>query len=1166
MKRLIVLSFFFGLVFAGINPGYLPKGTEIIRTANARHYANGDGTIRAVIEAEPSFLSEADTLLPNFSGFSELAYLWGSLYQAIKWTTPVRNAFFCGYWGEYYPDAYELERGWVEWDISSIPDGAIINNVICRTYRTEITGSYPNVNLYQMTNRPSGSADALTLYNDAGSGPLYGGYTPTVSGWNTATLSTQARTDLQNHLSDNWFAIGYSGTGPTSGVLTWEIGFAHHTYSPYSPQLIVDYSLPYDVGVTKIVAPAGTIDSGTVFTPACSVFNYGTNTVSYNVRMKIGNFYNQTANVSSHSPNQLVYVTFPQTNANWQRGSYPVSCSTELSTDMNWTNDKKTGSFSVRVRDVGVLSLVLPPEIDSGTSLTPACTVYNFGTTSEGPYLVRLKIGDFYNQVGIVNSHNPQEKLYLTFPSISNLPRGNHPVSCSTEFTYDLNPTNNRLTGSLMVYVSDVGVSKIIAPTGEIDSGVVVTPRCSVYNYGNRSENYSIRLKIGNFYNESASVSGHLPGTYQEIFFPNWEAREVGAHSVSCSTELARDMIRGNDKKTDSVEVLRLVKDVGVESIIRPYVYESQGPLRPKALVKNYGETQEEFWVYFTINIHLGNLVYSDSQLVSLLPDSTLEVEFSEWYATGPILYQAKCSTALFGDNNPENDAKGRIFLVEAQVYDVGVLEISRPRGEISPGPIRPKAKVYNYGHYPESFFTYFKIYSGKELVYYDSSYVSDIYPNEARDVLFDEWNAQVGEYTGQCSTALATDQNHLNDKQIVSFRVRVPTQGWVLVGQVPLNPDGKRIKSGGGMTECAGKLYILKGNNTRSLYSYLPGSASAIYEDSLPLGNSNKKVKKGSGITSDGERFLYIFKGSGTKEFFRYDCQRETIWQELPPVLGEKGLKGGTGVCHLSDFIYLLKGSNTTEFYRFNLANRNWEQLSSPPRSKGFKDGSCLLAHQGKIYLLGNNYNNFYRYSPSANSWDTLKPMPLYHPQVNKKKKVKEGAALTAKGDKIFAFKGGNTGEFWMYDLTQDSWVGLETIPRADERKRVKGGGALVASGEEIWALKGNNTSSIWKYIGGKEEWYSREGSSEAISLNQKEIIRIFPNPTKGSIKVYYHLPRGEKVILEVYNTFGALLYKEETERGEFRVEKLPAGVYLLRLRDKDNKRREERKLIVVK
>ncbi len=1255
---LLLLVWSFGLSFAQ-SFGYQPKGTEILelRTENSRHYSNGDGTIRAVIEGR-------DSVPPIFSGFSELAYLWGSLYQAIKHTTPVRGAFFCGYWGELYPQAWIWERGWVEWDISSIPDAAQISNVICRVYRTEITGTYPGVRLYQMTNRPSGPADAVTLYNDAGDGNLYGEFSST-SGWNSITLSQSARTDLQSRLADNWFAIGFTGTGPTTGVLTWEIGFCHHTGS-YPPKLIVDYSLPYDVGVTKVLSPTGTIDSGQVITPACSVYNFGTNTVSYNVRMKIGNFYDQTVSTPLHSPGQLLYLSFPS-YASWPRGNYLVSCSTQLSTDLDRSNDRCTSSVAVRVRDVGCTHLLAPTgTIDSGQVITPACSVYNFGTTTEN-YSVRLRVGDF-STTGTVSSHSPQTRLYLTFPTINaDWLRGNHSVSCSTElatdanpenderegqitvrvydvgcleilspsgaidsqasiepsariknfgtetannfsvemeigtwtdtkeisslepdretilvftpwqprrgtfptkcstqFSSDLNGLNNKSTGSVTVYVRDVGCTNVLSPTGTIDSGQVITPACSVCNFGTEAVAYSVRMKIGSFYDQTVFVSSHPPGELFYLTFPIWEVREIGTHSVSCSTELSSDLNLGNDKSLGEVTVLRPgVRDVGVESLLRPAIYESPGPLVPMARVRNYGSNEETFKVYFWIYLYDGGLVYSDSQSVSLLPDSSRLLDFREWSASIG-LYLAKCSTALDGDVNLENDAKGRIFLVEARIYDVGVTEILRPRGVMAPGPIRPRGKVYNYGRYPEDFKVYFAILSEKAVVYFDSSWVRELYPGSEGEVIFPEWQASVGNYTTKCSTALPTDQNPLNDKAVGWVRIEIPTSGWILVGSVPVEPDKKRIKSGGGLTRCGDKLYILKGNNTRSLYEYIPGEGSARFLDSVPLG-AGKKVKKGGAITSDGSRFLYIAKGANTKEIWRYDTEGESGWQFLPPFPGEKGLKGGTGIGYLSGYLYLLKGGKTNEFYRFNLSTADWETPRQPSTENGFKDGSCLVVNnESLLFVLQGNYNNFYAYNVRLDSWQRKSAMPLYHPQGNRKKKVKEGAVMTVKDGSVFAFKGGNTNEFWFYDLEKDSWFGRDTLPKGNERKRVKGGSGLASFGDEIWALKGNNTSSIWKYTEGFNEEREKP-RAESGKGKEKNGMRIVQGPISSG-KVYYHLFQKGRARIRIYNTLGKIVYSNETDKGDFFIDarRLPVGVYIIQFEWLGDK--EVEKLIVVR
>jgi len=117
-------------------------------------------------------------------------------------------------------------------------------------------------------------------------------------------------------------------------------------HSPVVYELAVQYN-DHDVGATTIVLPTGTIDYNTTVTPECKVYNYGGVNETYTVRMKIGDFYNQTATVTDHTPLTEVTVTFPDWIAT-QVGTHVVSCSTELGTDLELTNDKVTGEVTVR--------------------------------------------------------------------------------------------------------------------------------------------------------------------------------------------------------------------------------------------------------------------------------------------------------------------------------------------------------------------------------------------------------------------------------------------------------------------------------------------------------------------------------------------------------------------------------------------------------------------------------------------------------------------------------------------------------------------------------------------------------------------------------------------------------------------------------------------------
>lgn len=106
-------------------------------------------------------------------------------------------------------------------------------------------------------------------------------------------------------------------------------------------------SEPGDVGVTNISEPTGTINQGTTVTPACIVRNYGTNVQTYTVRLRIGDVYDRSVTVISHSPGTDKYVTFPSWTAS-PAGSYAVTCSTQLARDLQPGNDRATAALTVR--------------------------------------------------------------------------------------------------------------------------------------------------------------------------------------------------------------------------------------------------------------------------------------------------------------------------------------------------------------------------------------------------------------------------------------------------------------------------------------------------------------------------------------------------------------------------------------------------------------------------------------------------------------------------------------------------------------------------------------------------------------------------------------------------------------------------------------------------
>ncbi len=918
----------------------------------------------------------------------------------------------------------------------------------------------------------------------------------------------------------------------------------------------------HDVGVTTILSPTGTIDSTASVTPACTVYNYGNQTETYTVRMKVGTFYNGTANVSGHSPGTKRYVTFAPIIANWPRGTWAITCTTELSGDMNPSNDKRTGSVTVRVRDVGTIAITAPTgTIDSTASVTPACTVYNFGTTTEGPYTVRMKIGDFYDNTANVSSHSPGTKLYITFPSLTDLPRGTHTVSCSTELA-DMVPENDKITGSFTVQVRDVGTIEILSPPASVDSGEVITPQAKVKNFGTRNETFDVTFIIEGPLKWSSTklVSDLAPDEERIIDFDPWTAQPRGTFVTKCTTQLAGDMNPTNDKI--EADIVVSVRDVGTTEIIQPVGnVDSTTSITPKAKVKNFGSLNANFDVTFFIE---GPTKWSSTKTVTdLAPDEEREIEFDAWQVSGRGNYTARCTTQMSDDMIPNNDKLERTFSI--RVKDCGVVSFVLPYDNMTPGNYNPQVKFKNFGTEVANFTA--KVIIGE---YVGTATINNLYPNVQVTTSFDPvWTAEVGNYTAICSLFYTGDMILENNTLSLNFKVRPLYVGWVRMAD--LNGT-KPVKSGGCITAFDSLIYGLIGNNTLDFMRYSINGNSWSRIDSVPKGPRGKRVKKGACITNDGTG-IYVVKGNNTKEFYRYNPATLT-WDSLPEPTFTKGIKGGFA-CHLGNHIYLGSGSNNNEWQRFNITTGLWEacEPATLPAEK-FKVGSSIVSYEDTaLYLLraGGKTNEFYylNLNTSPLTWTRKQDLPLVG-EGGRKKKVKEGASLVyANADrKLYCIKGGNTLEFWQYNPTVDSWYQKEDVgkPSGTPAKRIKGGGSLAYSSyvDYIYATIGNNTNEFWLYGGPFVSGFYLKSSAMGEDHLRQMKLSVVPNPTKGEIKVYWTLPTKEKATLSIYTVLGEKVINATSEKGSFRIRDLPAGIYILRFTTKGYN--EERKLIVVK
>jgi hypothetical protein len=125
----------------------------------------------------------------------------------------------------------------------------------------------------------------------------------------------------------------------------------------------------------------------------------------------------------------------------------------------------------------------------------------------------------------------------------------------------------------------------------------------------------------------------------------------------------------------------------------------------------------------------------------------------------------------------------------------------------------------------------------------------------------------------------------------------------------------------------------------------------------------------------------------------------------------------------------------------------------------------AALGTHQIECYTLLDvdkelTNDTVYSLVTGVTPWERLPDVPLG----SRHKTVLIGGSLGYVPDGfVFAFKGNNTDEFYMYDAHRDTWSLGVPIPG---RKRIKSGARLAGdTSGNIYAFKGNNSFEFWKY-----------------------------------------------------------------------------------------------------
>jgi hypothetical protein len=505
---------------------------------------------------------------------------------------------------------------------------------------------------------------------------------------------------------------------------------------------------------------------------------------------------------------------------------------------------------------------------------------------------------------------------------------------------------------------------------------------------------------------------------------------------------------------------------------------------------------------------------------------------------------------------------------------DVAATGIVSPVGAVNRNDsVTPSAKWRNNNAtQPAAFTAYFSMANPAGTpVYSQSLSIPGLAAGRETTLVFPKHSVgtDTGNWSIRCSTAYQGDTIAANNVATGTFRVNPPwPQGWMEVGQVPMTPSGKAVKDGASMAYNSGSdlIYLAKGNKTADFYSYNAGGNAWLQLAPVPPGREGKPVSKGASACASGNTSVFLTKGNNTVGFYEYDIPGNVWYQRTDVPLGVSGkkVKGGTGLAWGSragvGAVYVLKGYKN-EFYKYNPTDSTWTTLTPAPvgANQKWDKGSWLVGDGSHtLYAHKAKYHEFYAYDTEMDSWSAAKTaMPI--PGSAGSKKSKDGGAAAYMGSQIYAFKGGNTVEFWRYTPLGDSWREQEQIPlvgSTGKKKKIKAGGALAGYQEgAIFATKGNKCLEFWRYVPRSAMFAGAE--REGVMAGKMAIAQgtsISPNPLAGGFAVLrYGLPKAGAAQLSVYNVAGQTVMARTLAAGRSGIVNLDLrhlsnGVYLVK------------------
>ncbi|MBM3322261.1 hypothetical protein FJY69_02100, partial [candidate division WOR-3 bacterium] len=816
----------------------------------------------------------------------------------------------------------------------------------------------------------------------------------------------------------------------------------------------IQFTPPNDVGVDRMYVPAGfDADSGVAFEPLIRVRNFGLNqATNFPVGFEIDSggalIYQEVTLIGSLAPGDTTQVLFPEVTLHpnlWT--CYKVYGFTA------WTPDPVKGNDTLRkmmIRSIDTLSSfsgarapTIDGYLDFGGNEWDDASYANVSNVQSGRGPRSAEIWHKHD-----NSYMYFAVAYPQGPSRSN----------GDQFGLYVDEDNNKawhpagMEGNYWIWVTGTGADQVlfrpITPSGPGEPQVCPGASSASSTF-NGYLCFEARVPIGTLpyqvnVRSSDDTCGYWLYAQDDGAMQGWWPASFPA--------LGDTWLRPEFFGTLRLLTLQ-TGDVGVASIEAPTGRVPPGnTVTPRATWRNFGTTPMNFTAYCFLHDPDGNRFYDESQNSQLEGGQSVQLTFP---VSGALTteggYVVKCSTAAAGDVNPANDWRQVPFAV-GLAADMQVTAIVAPTGVVDTMAIvQPKARIkVNNALSAINAAIFFIITSPDDTVRYNEM-VDWLGATQGEDSVFTFPDFGPvpnipGRWSVLCSLYCAPDTFAANDKKSGAF----------FVGQGP------------------GVVYAFKGNKTNEFWLYNQDVPSWTEKAAATLGS--KPIAAGGFLTYNAsDQRIYAGKGNKTNDFLRYNIMGDS-WALLKPIPGTKPTaKGTVGRSDGASNVYVVLGNNTSEFYRYNAEADSWKTLSEVPpgaSTKKVKAGSNLAWHPGepgRLYFLKGGKSDFMAYRPDGDSWAQLANAPG--------DKFPAGSWLASDGDSLVYCHQGKVGAMNIYNTKTGAWSaapggGIPLTGRSGKSKKPKDGSAGAFLDGKLYALKGGNTEELWVYAADSGKW----------------------------------------------------------------------------------------------